>query len=420
MLSGSMEILRSALNASSLSGDADMSRDTTYRLFKHDASGGNGEDGGEGRPSDTIVREVAAAATRPQWCGYRESSEAIARAFQDALQRELTYDEALVEALSANVEAQFRSLGGPVGWLFHAAAMTASPAWQGKNVLSSADHELGEALLGIRADFYRKMTDDMSAIMAVAMSLVGRRPRRGMDPRQLVALMHSMIDGAVLRRYIEPDVFDTRLIGEAAYGLAMAFSEEGTLSDPRRPESPEAQGIFESLLELAADSWPSGSDRSVQSTALEAGIPPETALLFFPTTADLADSAVWSRVLGGGSLISDTGAGLNPGKGVGTEMAMLWGVLRHIRDVAEELPGAIDILRSEPPSQGIGVRKQLDLEITEVLRCHRPGVDPYVTAVELVDAALSGTSGWPAVKALMRVLEVDVRRARPTTAAGNG
>src|ERR1019366_9476950 len=33
----------------------------------------------------------------------------------------------MIEAMTVNVEAQFRSLRGPLGWLFHVAAMTASP-----------------------------------------------------------------------------------------------------------------------------------------------------------------------------------------------------------------------------------------------------------------------------------------------------
>ena len=213
LLSGPIDVLRSALNASSLSVDAGVSKDTTYRLFKDE----------DGSSSDAIIREVAAACSNPAWSGFAGSADDMARTVQDGIERELPFDQVMIEAMTVNVEAQFRSLGGPVGWLFHAAAMTASPVWKGDSKLSDDDKWLGEQLLNSRAQFYKRMADDLLQLMTAGMSMINRRPRRGMDPRQLLAIMHSMIDGAVLRRYIEPDAFDNHTIGEAVYALAMAF-----------------------------------------------------------------------------------------------------------------------------------------------------------------------------------------------------
>ena len=212
--------------------------------------------------------------------------------------------------------------------------------------------------------------------------------------------------GAVLRRYIEPDAFDNHTIGEAVYALAMAFSEDGTLSDPRRPASPGSE-VFDVMLEQAAVSWGRGSDRSVESTAREAGVAPEAACLLFPSLADLADSVVWSRVLGGGSLIENNEVERTIGFGPSTEMAMIFGLMRRLRDVVESLAGAVDIVRSEQPVVGIGIRTQLEREVAEVLRCHCPGVAPRVTAVELVGSAFAGHDGWLAVTSLMRVLDAN-------------
>ena len=391
VLSDPVSMLRAVLNASLLSADTGASKDTTYRLFK--AAGRS--------PSDAIIEEVAAAAARPEWSGFADSAEQIAKAFQECVEQEQPFDEAIIAAMAANADNQFRSLGCPVGWIFHAVAMTASPVWEGSAGLSEEDRALAETLLDIRARFYDQMTDDLLQIMIASISLINRRPRRGMDPRQLLAILHSMIDGAVLRRYIQPDVFDSRMIGEAVYALALAFSEDGTLGDPRRPATDEGSVLFDAMLERAAASWPSPTARTVDSTAAEAAISAETAHLLFPSTADLADALVWSSVLGGGSLVDQDHA---DGSGPRTELPLILGLLRRLREVADILPGAIAVVCRQEPTIGTGVRTELEREIAEIVRRHCPGVDPSVTAHELIGAALLGTPGWSTVLSLVRVL----------------
>ncbi len=396
---GSIGLLRSILNASSLSTDAGLSRDTTYRLFKD----------GRGTSSDAIVRAVAEGASDPAWSGFVDSSDEIARTFLAAVGRELPMDEAIIEAMAANVEVQFRSPGGPIGWLLQAVAITSSPAWQGKPPADESDRRLGEELLRIRGSFYHRMSGDLLQFMIGTMSMIGRRPRRGMDPAQLLAIMHSMIDGAVLRRFLEPDVFDSRMVGEAVFALAMAFSEDGALSDPRRPDEAGGVAMFDTLTEQAAKSWGQPEERTVDAAASEAGVAEEAARLLFPSEADLADSVVWTRVLGGGSLVDRPEVDRSVGATAATELAMVFGLLRRLRDVVESLPGAMEIVRTERPKVGIGVLAQLEREVADVLRCHCPGVESRTTAGELVGLAATGRPGWPAVTSIMRVLEV-----RPT------
>jgi len=396
LFGGSIGLLRSMLNASSLSNEAGLSRDTAYRLFRD----------GDGSSCDAIIRAVAEGASDPAWSGFGDSSDEIARTFLEAIERERPMDQAIIDAMAANVEVQFRSPGGPIGWLLHAVAITSSPAWQGEPVPDESDRRLGEALLRIRADFYHQMSEDLLQFMIGTMSMIGRRPRRGMDPLQLLALMHSMIDGAVLRRYIEPDIFDSRLVGEAVYALAIAFSEDGALSDPRRPDDPGGSSMFDALIEEASRSWDHPSARTVDSTAAGAGVAREAARSLFPSVADLADSVVWTRVLGGGSLVDRHELDRSVGSTAATELAMIFGLLRRLRDVVESLPGAAELARTGHPKVGIGVLGQLEREVADVLRCHCPGVDRGVTAVELVGLASTGLRGWPAVASIMRVLEV--------------
>jgi len=396
LLHGSIELLRSSLNASSLSADADISKDTTYRLFADD-----------GTPSsDAIIAAVAEGAADPVWSGFADSADAIAGTVQDGLEREIPYDQLIIDALAANVDAQFRSPGCPVGWILHAAAITASPAWQGDPPRTPEDADLARRVLDSRVRFYEHMTGDLLQLMTACMSLVGKRPRRGMDPRQLLALMHSMVDGAVLRMYLEPEVFDCQQVGEAVFALAMAFAEDGALNDPRRPLAVEGIAVFDRMIDEASTSWTEADERTVDGTARSAGVAPEAAVLLFPSAADLADSLVWTYVLGGGSLVDNPDVERSDGHAPGTEKAMIFGLLRRLRDVVESHPGAMEVVRTRLPDVGIGIRAQLEREVAEVVRGLCPGVDPHVTAAELVRAASRGHEGWPAVTSLMRVLGV--------------
>lgn len=416
ILTHPMDLLRSALNASTLSADVDMPKDTAYRQFR-----------GEGASSkDAIVRAVARAAARPGWSGFDASADQIAGVFGDAVVAERPFKEALIEAMTANIEAQYSALGGPVGWIFHSAAITASPGWYGGSEISEEDRRLGEELLAIRARFYSEMSDALLPILVAAMSLIGRRPRRGLDPRHTLAILHAMVDGAVLRHCIDPDAIDSTLVGEAMYAVALALTEDGALGDPRRPQTADGQAAFDRMVESAARSWPLGSERTVESTAEEAGVVSEIAAFLFPSTADLADSVIWTQVLAGGSLM----ASLEPhedGSAVpAAELAMMLGLLRRLRDTVELLPGARLVIESHQAEVGIGIKSQLQREVAEILRRHCPGIDPGVTAAELVSSAIAGRPGWPTVTALMRVIdrkpdeprsapEPDGRRGQPAS-----
>jgi hypothetical protein len=411
VLSGSIEALRSILNASSLSADVDISRDTIYRIFRDDdppSPRKHPQSSATSRSSDAIVRAVATASHQPEWSDSDESFGRVASVFQEAMARELSLEEALREVMADNIDNQFASPGDPLGWIFHAAAITASPAWRGERTLSPRDEALALEILAIRRDYYRQLDADLTQMMMAGLSLMGRRPRRGMDPEQLLALVHSLFNGGVLRRLIEPDVFDSHLLAEAALAVALAFSEERELHDPRRPGTPAEDEDFYRMLSCASADWPDESARTVERTADEAGVSPEEARLLFPTVADLADSLVWARVLGGG-LFSDRQLQVSDpeiSSGIPPEVAYLSGMLRLVRDVCEELPGAVAVLAATRATVGLGIREELVREAAEILRRNLPSVNPSVTANELVSAAFSGRTGWPVVISMMRVMTV--------------
>jgi hypothetical protein len=418
MLVQPIAMLRSVLNASSLGAAADIPKDTAYRLFR---------EGGRSS-ADPIVTAVAQAAAEPGWAGFDDSLAGMAGVFDELMRREVAFDEAIVEAMVANIASQFRSPGGPVGWIFQAAAMTASPAWQGEQLLDDDDRAVAGELLAARGAFYRRMTDDLAPMLAASLSLLGRRPGRGLDVRRLVSLLHAFIDGAVLRLYVEPDAFSTRLVGEAMLALVLAFSEDGSCNDPRCPSDETHRKVYDRILAVAGRSWATADERDVPATARQAAVDAADAAALFPSTADLADSVLWTRVLGGGSLVA---ADPEPGevadhrpdrsgpersatdgadaerslRGSSGELAMLFALLRRLREAVAALPGAADVVRRQLPVVGPGVCHELRRQAAEGLNRHCPGVDAAATAAELVDAAFAGAAGWPAAATLMRVLQ---------------
>jgi len=198
------------------------------------------------------------------------------------------------------------------------------------------------------------------------------------------------------------------------YALAIAFSVEGTLHDPRRPTGEPAETCFDAMIEQAARSWETPSSRTIASTAHEAQVDPGLAEQLFPSLADLADAVVWAGALGGGSLIDNDRAIRAEGRGPQTELALVFGLLRRLRDMVDLLPGAMALLTTTKAVVGIGVRAQLEQEISEVLASHCPGVAAPSTAIELVRAAFTGRSGWETVTSLVRVLEHSATSNRPS------
>ena len=83
---------------------------------------------------------------------------------------------------------------------------------------------------------------------------------------------------------------------------------------------------------------------------------------------------------------------------------MLFALLRRLRSVVDELPGAGEVLSAERPALGPGVRAELERQGRGILELHCPGVDADATVNELLRAALGGSRTWFAAEALMRVL----------------
>jgi hypothetical protein len=395
LLTHPLDGLRSQLNASALAGVSPVSRDTAYRVFRDDPQHPN--------VTDAIVSAVGEAAHDPAWTGYHD-------AIRDALvayQGEAGDDEgtvargAVVAALQANFEAQFRSPGLPVSWMLQAAALTSSPAWEGEPPAEKQDLALGREILEQRRAFYQAANQQLAAFLAIVLSAQGRRPRPGVDPEHVVMLLHALLDGAVLRNVIEPGALPPGLVAEAMYALAEALTEEGTHVDPRRPVEDGQVGIFDGMLDAAEELWCSQPDVTVEEAAARAGVPAEAACLLFPTVGDLADSLLRARVVGGG--FTDIGP-LPDDVEVNQRLVGLVTELRNLRDFADECPHAVALTRTELPKESRPFVEDFVDNESRVIAALGAAHHPARFVRDLVGFASQGREAWPSVVALLRTL----------------
>ncbi|HEY8526227.1 MAG TPA: hypothetical protein VIL48_14750 [Acidimicrobiales bacterium] len=394
LLAHAIDGLRSQLNASALSEDLPLSRDTAYRVFRDD---------GDESVSDAIIRAVAEAANDTSWGGADAALADALAAYQASVEQGSDARVNLAEGLRAAFEAQFRSPGQPVGWILQASALTASPAWKG-DPPATDDLDVAQRILDIRRAHYQALTEQLTWLVVGVMSELGRRPRAGLDPRAVVVLVHCLLDGAVLRRFIEPDAMPPELFAEAMLLLYDALSEPGSFDDPRRPDDERNQQVFDRVVAAAAELWGEGPDVTVDDAAERAGVSPEAATLLFPGVGDLADSLVRARVVAGGF----TYPGPAPDQPSARRyLPVLVAELARLRDLADKLPHAVAALQAHPPTRSQRFVDDFIDHESRVVAALGTATDPEQFVHDLFTFACQGTPGWPSVVALLRTIGYD-------------
>jgi hypothetical protein len=392
LLAHGIDALRSQLNASALSDDLPLSRDTAYRVFRGDESAES--------VTDAIVAAVAEAALDPGWAGSDAALADAMEAFQSSVNRGNDARSHFREGLRAAFEAQFRSPGQPAGWLVQSAALTASSAWKG-DPPDPDSVVVAQRLLEIRRRQYQALTEQLVVLVTGGMSELGRRPKPGIDARAVIVLVHCLLDGAVLRRFIEPDAMPPDLFADAVLALWDALSEHGSFYDPRRPDDERNQRIFDRVLAGATDLWITRPDITVDEAAERAGVPPEAASLLFPEVGDLADSVVRTRVVGGG--FADLGAQPDAAR-ARQHLPVLVSALGRLRDLADTVPQAVAATRAHAPTRSKPFAD--DFAAHEGRAVDALGLAPNAERLvhDLVAFASQGTPGWSSVIALMRTI----------------
>lgn len=387
-----VDALRSQLNASMLSAESSIARDTAYRAFR--------DDGSAERVSDSIITAVVRAAEEWDQQGYKVALEDAIDAYQASVVADDDVASTLKATLRAAFAAQFRSPGVPTSWVIQAAALTASDAWEGEPP-SPEDVDTAQAILEVRRHTYQAITDQLVGLAHVAMSELGRRPGAGWDLRSVVVLTHALLDGAVLRRFLEPDAMSGELFAEGTYRLWLAFSEPGSYDDPRRPEDEDERRLFDAVLVVAAELWRTRAEVSADVVADQASLPIDPVRRLFPEVGDLADSLLRSRVVAGGFAQLGPDADRTAAR---QHVLVLVGQLQRLRDLADTHPHAVAASLAHPPTRS---RPFLDdLVDNEVRAIETLGLaeHPRDLVEDMVHFAAQGASGWDTVLALLRTV----------------
>jgi hypothetical protein len=229
-----------------------------------------------------------------------------------------------------------------------------------------------------------------------------------------------MFEGCVLRLYVEPELNDPNIsderrrelleqavsvASEAMVELAWAYTEPGSLRDPRRPADDGNRKIlenFDRLVAAAAELYAGNGEPVIEpaKAALKAEVPKDVATMLFPDAGDLVDSTLRGLLAAAGLEFSQSG--------IHDPTLMTQSVLRRLNITARSHPRAIAAARAHRPVQPAGAIPLLD-ELADAIAGALAApeficADPAGTARSLVQLALDGDSGWTAVETILNLL----------------
>lgn len=346
------------------------SRDTAFRAF---------------RSSGETIERIAEWISSTERSGFDQVIDQLSQTYRDQTTVSHSFTElvaTLKQLLKFNLQFQFSSRGTPAGWVITAAALTSSQSWQGVRP-AEEQRALGQRLLEIRRSFYDDMNARLSEALGLAMSQLGRRPRKGMTKEQIMILMHALSDGLALRLFIDPDAIDADLAADAIFQLAWSFTESGPDIDDRRPEDDAAAELFDRVVQEAITLWQSSGSVGVEQAAEAAGLDRSVTTLWFGNIGDLADSAVRALVATQGLPDFESAVGVeNTLDAIGGFLAFLSGAARVNRSLFE-------VARAVDPERSTSVLDDLGEAIGDYLARHTRSRQPEQTGKRLVEAALT-------------------------------
>lgn len=337
------------------------------------------------------------------WNGFNASLDAAMedyREFARAGDNPDAIREMVLAALRLNFRTQFSSKGVAAGWLIHAASITSSPQWDGPRP-NPRLARVGRELLRQRRESFAAMEPAQTELLELVLARLGRRLKPGVTLRQIIVLLGALSDGLVLRRILDANDVDVADAAEAMWTLAEAYTEMGTIDDPRRPPTERDGSTFDAIVVAARNmAWPSGGGGDpVASAIIAAGIDRDearaVAMSALPTAADLADSVV--RLACAPQRLSFQGALAST-----YTQEMVAGSLLLLQTVLNQQPQLIETLKAQPPASKTAYVDDLRATL-ELLFSHEHVADPTVAARRAIAAAL-GSGGQEAISASLNPL----------------
>ncbi|MEX0874477.1 MAG: hypothetical protein WD646_12450 [Actinomycetota bacterium] len=346
------------------------SRYTAYRAFDSAA---------------TIVEEIALWINTTGRGGFDD----VLRQLRDSYREQTVGRRSLKELvdtlkymLKLNLQHQFSSPGTPAGWVIQSAALTSSPQWQGKKP-DDKQTEVGQRIIEIRKEFYDGMTERLAETLGMAMSQLGRRPKKGITKEDLVILMHSLTDGLALRLFIDPNAIDLDLAADAIYQVAWNLTEPGPDVDDRRPTDETSAGLFDRIVDESIRQWKRVPTPTLIEVADACELELDVVSIWFKNLGDLADSAVRSLI---------ATQGINFESAIGPEHALdiIGGFLGFLIETAKANPNLFQTVQQALPVSTTAVLHELADSIGDCLARLTRTRNPEETARRLVEGALSG------------------------------
>ena len=247
-----------------------------------------------GGPEDVLAR-VAGTGVDPTFrseaLGWRSTDDLSAAALG-----EFTADETAMDPFVAIRQLLVEGLADPafpLSRIMRSVVITASPAWSGVVTVSDEHRALAESVRETARSEWAHTLEHLRWLVQESLAAVGRRPIPGYSIDKIVAILHTIAEGALDRLALHPEQVSIDEFVEAILIFMLALTEEGAMADPRLPTDADALAVFTRVVAEAEVVWARGDDLADLHAAAERfGVPFETVVLMFPTVGDLADSEI--------------------------------------------------------------------------------------------------------------------------------
>ncbi len=241
-----------------------------------------------------------------------------------------------------------------------------------------------------RRRYYDDLTASYTALFDTVLDHLGRRPKAGIDTALLIKLNQAIHEGALMRRYLEPDAFGpdgALVVAQAQLAIVLALTEP--VHEGRDFRSDPASWILGAAPTVASDPTLDRVTCDVviaRLGVLTGGTIGPDLLLDLLRQAYPTDIALWDVALRW--CLAAVAAAIQV-RGIRSDEVVLKIVLHQLRDVAKSHPGLIAALCADGLPVEASYTATLVASVEDLLES-LGAPDPVALAPRLVELALLG------------------------------